>query len=58
MENTQEQDVVKLAKEELEAVCTKYNIVLVPVIIHQGNRTASSIEIVPQPPEAPKVTVE
>lgn len=37
----------KQAKEELEAICKKYGVALVPVVIHQGNRTASSIEIVP-----------
>lgn len=39
-------DTLKQAKEELEAVCTKYNIALVPVVVHQGNRTQSSIEII------------
>ncbi len=34
-------------KKELEDVCAKYNITLVPVVVHQGNRTFSSIEIVP-----------
>lgn len=43
------QETLQQAKEELEAVCTKYNIVLMPVIIHQGNRTISSIEIFPRP---------
>lgn len=37
----------KQAKEEIEAICKKYGIALVPVVMHQGNRTASSIEIVP-----------
>lgn len=37
---------LKQAKQELEAVCKKYGIALVPVVVHQGNRTTSSIEIV------------
>jgi hypothetical protein len=50
-------DSFKQAKEELEAICQKYDIILVPVVIHKGNQTFSSIEIVPrqqlqQPEEA------
>jgi hypothetical protein len=41
----------KQAKEELEAVCEKYGISLVPVVVHQGDRTFSSIEIVPRQPQ-------
>lgn len=41
------QETLKQAKEELEAICSKYNIALMPVVIHQGNKTQSSIEIVP-----------
>jgi hypothetical protein len=40
-------ETLKQAKEELEAICVKYSIALVPVVIHQGDRTISSIEIVP-----------
>lgn len=40
-------ETLKQAKQELEAVCTKYNIALIPVVVHQGNKTQSSIEIVP-----------
>ncbi len=47
MEQTPE--IIQQAKAELEAICEKYNITLVPVVIHQGNRTFSSIEIVPTP---------
>jgi hypothetical protein len=53
MELTQE--TLQQAKEELEAVCTKYNIILMPVIIHQGNRTISSIEIFPRPEQSQSV---
>jgi hypothetical protein len=40
-------ETLKQAKEELEAICAKYSIALVPVVVHQGDRTISSIEIVP-----------
>jgi len=40
-------ETLKQAKEELEAICKKYEITLVPVIVHQGNRTFSSIDLVP-----------
>lgn len=40
-------ETLKTAKEEIEAVCKKHNIVLVPVVVHQGDRTFSSIEISP-----------
>lgn len=39
---------LKQAKQELEAICQKYNITLMPVVVHQGDRTFSSIEIVPR----------
>jgi hypothetical protein len=39
---------LKQAKEELEAICKKYDITLMPVVVHQGDRTFSSIEIVPR----------
>ncbi len=50
MEQTQTltNDTLKQAKDELQAICEKYNISLIPVIVHQGDRTFSSIEIVPQ----------
>jgi hypothetical protein len=40
-------EILKQAKEEIEAICIKYQITLVPVVIHQGDRTVSSIEILP-----------
>lgn len=48
------QETLKQAKEELETICNKYNIVLVPVVVHQGNRTFSSIEIMPKQDEQPQ----
>jgi len=40
-------EAAKQAKEEIEAICAKYGIALLPVVVHQGNRTFSSIDIVP-----------
>ena len=50
MEQTQQlsNETLKQAKEELETVCKKYDITLMPVVVHQGDRTFSSIEIVPR----------
>jgi len=54
------QETLKQAKAELEAICQKYGINLIPVIVHQGDRTFSSIEMMPRtqtqsaPQEAPK----
>jgi hypothetical protein len=45
-----DQETLKQSKEEIEAICNKYNITLMPVVIHQGDRTFSSIEIVPRQP--------
>jgi hypothetical protein len=64
MENNQPQqpniDVEKLksAKEDLEAVCKKYSVALVPVVVHQGDRTISSVEIVPVIDEAEQPSTE
>jgi hypothetical protein len=40
-------ETIQQAKQEIETICKKFNIILVPVIVHQGDRTFSSIEIVP-----------
>jgi hypothetical protein len=50
MEQTQQlsNEDLKQAKQELEAICQKYDISLIPVVVHQGDRTFSSIEIVPR----------
>lgn len=39
---------LKQAKDEIETVCKKYDITLMPVVVHQGDRTFSSIEIIPR----------
>jgi hypothetical protein len=46
-------ETAKQAKEEIEAICAKYSIALLPVVVHQGNRTFSSIDIVPAQAQAP-----
>ena len=35
------------AKADIEAVLKKYNVVLVPIVVHQGDRTFSRIDIAP-----------
>lgn len=40
-------EIFKQAKEEIEAICKKYKIILMPIVVHQGNKTFSSIDIVP-----------
>ena len=50
MEQTQQlsNEPLKFAKEEIEAVCQKYDIVLMPITVHRGNDTFSSIDLVPR----------
>jgi hypothetical protein len=49
MENTEsdKNDNMVKAKQEIEEILLKYKIVLVPVIIHQGDKTISRIDITP-----------
>ena len=42
------QETLKQAKEEIETVCQKYDIVLMPITVHRGNETFSSIDLVPR----------
>lgn len=42
------------AKQEIEELLKKHNIILVPIVIHHGDRTISRIDIAP----APKAQVE
>ena len=41
-------DNMQLAKEEIQAICDKYNIILMPVVVHQGSRTYANVEIAPR----------
>lgn len=45
MENTIPENVQK-AKEAIEAILVQHNVALVPVVIHQGDQTFSTIDIV------------
>lgn len=42
-----DKETLQSVKQEIEATCKKYNVVLVPVVVHQGDQTFSSIEIAP-----------
>jgi hypothetical protein len=46
MENPIPQDISK-AKEAIEAVLAEHKVALIPIVVHQGDRTFSSIDIVP-----------
>lgn len=50
-ENTTTQQVenenLAKAKDEIEEIVKKYNISLVPVVLHHGDKTFSRIDIVP-----------
>ena len=62
MENVNE--VIKQAKEKIETICKEYQVTLMPVVVHQGDRTFSTIDIVPlavvkqQPTPAPEASTE
>ena len=45
MENTVSENVVK-AKQAIEAIMNEYNVTLVPIIVHQGSETFSSVDVV------------
>lgn len=38
---------LETAKTEIEAILKKHNLVLVPIVVHQGDRTFSRIDIAP-----------
>jgi len=46
-ENITQNDNLVKAKEEIENILLKYNIVLVPVVVHRGDKTISRIDIAP-----------
>lgn len=45
--NTLNDEQLIEAKKEIEAILSKYNIVLVPIVIHHGDRTISRIDVAP-----------
>ena len=42
------------AKGEIETVLQKYDVVLVPVVVHFGDKTISRIDIAPAPQQSPQ----
>jgi hypothetical protein len=46
-ENINQDSNMAKAKEEIEQILLKYNIVLIPIIMHQGDKTISRIDIAP-----------
>jgi hypothetical protein len=44
---TEESENLAKAKIELEGILLKYKVVLLPVVMHQGDKTFSRIDIVP-----------
>ena len=44
-ENITQNENLQKAKEEIEGILIKYNIVLVPVVLHRGDKTISRIDI-------------
>lgn len=45
--NQEETHPLAEAKKEIEQILLKYNIVLIPVVMHQGDKTISRIDIAP-----------
>lgn len=43
----QEQEMLAKAKAEIEEVLKKYSIVLLPIVVHRGDKTFSRIDIAP-----------
>jgi len=46
-ETNKENESMAKAKQEIEDVLVKYNVILVPVVMHQGDKTISRIDIAP-----------
>ena len=47
--NTLTDEQLLNAKKEIEEILKKYGIVLVPIVIHHGDRTISRIDVAPAP---------
>ena len=56
--NTLTDEQLLAAKQEIEAVLNKYGILLVPIVIHHGDRTVSRIDITPAPKQNTTETAE
>ena len=50
-ENNQTENEIKAAKEAIEAVLKEHGVTLLPVVVHQGNRSFSHIDVVKVPAE-------
>jgi hypothetical protein len=50
-----ENSIIQSAKQEIETVLKKYNVTLIPTIVHQGDATFSRIDIleIPQDNQQP-----
>jgi DNA-binding protein YbaB len=46
-ETNSENESMAKAKQEIEDILVKYNVILVPVVMHQGDKTISRIDIAP-----------
>jgi len=46
-ETTEKNENLVKAKNEIEEIVAKYKIALIPVVIHQGDKTFSRIDIAP-----------
>lgn len=44
-----ENENIAKAKAEIEETLKKYNVVLIPTVVHQGSRTFSHIEVIEVP---------
>ena len=44
--NSENENLAK-AKQEIEQILIKYGVILVPVVLHQGDKTMSRIDIAP-----------
>jgi hypothetical protein len=49
-ENTNQASNLTKAKEEIEKILKENNAILVPIVVHQGDRTFSRIDIAPAVP--------
>ena len=41
------QSALSTAKSEIEEILKKYGVILVPIVVHQGDKTFSRIDIAP-----------
>jgi hypothetical protein len=45
--NTESAKNIETAKVKIEAILKEHNVVLIPIVVHQGDRTFSRIDIAP-----------